>query len=124
MIADEDLVSVVRAFRAGLLDGRTSDGMCGVVCFALQPYLHTIGVTTVLMASTPSIGEWKGHLWFALGDGRALDPTADQYGGGRPAVYLGQPDPEIHCGARWFTLAEAKSMAGELGGKKRRRANR
>lgn len=120
-MTDTDLVATVLAFRSGLLDGRSSQGMCGAVCFPLQGYLHAVGVPTVLMASTPSIGEWKGHLWLALKDGRALDPTADQYGAGRPAVYLGAPDPEIHCGARAFVVAEAKSLAGMLAGKKRRK---
>lgn len=118
-MSDVDLVAAVLAFRSGLLEGRASHGMCGVLCFPLQGYLQAIGIETALMASTPSIGEWKGHLWLALKDGRALDPTADQYGGDRPAVYLGQPDPEIHCGARAFVVAEAKSLAGLLAGKKR-----
>jgi hypothetical protein len=119
-LAGDELVAVCLAFRSGLLDGRPSYGMCGVVCFPLQGFLQCHGLPTILMASTPVIGDWRGHLWLALKDGTALDPTADQYAG-RPAVYLGNPDLEIHCNARAFIVGEAWSLKGMLAGKRKKR---
>jgi hypothetical protein len=38
------------------------------------------------------------HVWLRLSDGRALDPSADQFRLGLPPVYLGERLAAIHAG--------------------------
>lgn len=72
-------------FRTGLLDGRSSHGMCFAVCAALQGWLSVCGVETEMVeANFVEIN----HVWLLLPNGDILDPTADQFG--LDPVYIGR----------------------------------
>ena len=84
-MTDRQLLKATRQFRDGILEGRSSDRMCFMVCFALQGFLSACGLETLLIEA-----EFRdtNHVWLQLPDGRVLDPTADQFG--LAPVYLGQ----------------------------------
>jgi len=106
-MTDEELVGIAADFRDGILDGGPSYMMCAAVSWALQGFLSAIhGFDTEAVES--DLGEMN-HIWLRLPDGRALDPTADQFNRlfpdrNLPAVYLGVP-LDIHgaapCPAAW-----------------------
>src|SRR4051812_603264 len=87
---DRDLLRIARAVRERITLGGPSGGYCAAVCVPLAVYLGHRGVTAVDVHG--AVGAWQ-HTWVALGDGRILDPTADQFnraGATRmPPVYLG-----------------------------------
>ena len=91
-MTDEELVTFSASFREGILDGGQSEMMCFAVAAPLSTLLHLHGVENNLMKS--DLGE-RNHFWLRLSDGRALDPTADQFNDSRfppmPPVYLGPP---------------------------------
>jgi hypothetical protein len=66
--------------------------MCAAVCYPLVTLLNMAGVKCEIVES--DLGDMN-HVWLKLADGRALDPTADQfnrlYRMGLPPVYLGKP---------------------------------
>src|SRR5689334_11816299 len=91
-MTDAQLIEFTAAFRDGILDGDDSWMMCAAVCYPLVTLLNMHGVKAELVET--DLGECN-HIWMRLADGRALDPTADQFnklfGYEYPAVYLGEP---------------------------------
>lgn len=79
-------------FRKGILGKRQSDMMCAAVCYPLASLLNISGVKCEAVES--DLGECN-HVWIRLADGRALDPTGDQFNlvnsEKMPPVYLGPP---------------------------------
>lgn len=100
-MTDKQLVEFATEFREGILDGRSSAWMCAAVCWPLATLLEMHGVKTETV--TTDLGEME-HVWLRLADGRALDPTADQFNEygfqpPMPPVYLGPPT-KYHGGQR------------------------
>lgn len=91
-MTDQDLVEFAYEFRKGVLGGRPSKWMCAAVCWPLSTLLNMNGVECESVES--DLGEMS-HIWIRLADGRALDPTADQFNhlfsDNMPPVYLGPP---------------------------------
>lgn len=91
-MGDDELISFASEFREGILDGRPSAWMCAAVCWPLAGLLRASGVDAECVES--DLGECN-HIWIRLADGRALDPTADQFNWCNieqlPPVYLGKP---------------------------------
>lgn len=96
-LTDEQIIEFATEFRDGILDGRPSAGMCAAICWPLVPLLNMSGIECDAVES-----RFKSfnHIWIRLPGGRALDPTCDQFNEwhetNRPAVYLGEPIPELH----------------------------
>lgn len=88
--SDRELLRIARAAREQITLGGPSSGYCAVVCVPLATYLTRRGFPAEDVHG--AVGEWQ-HSWVVLGDGRILDPTADQFnraGAARmPQVYLG-----------------------------------
>lgn len=99
-MTDRQLVRFAAGFREGILDGGPSDMMCAAVCWPLVTLLNMHGVkceATESRGIETSFGT-SNHIWIRLADGRALDPTADQFSSKArqyPPIYLGEPT-EIH----------------------------
>lgn len=96
-MTDEELVHIATDFREGMLDGEPSAMMCAMVCWPLAGLLACYGVEAEAVEG--DLGHIN-HIWLKLPDGRALDPTADQFNDmfpkmNLPPVYLGPP-LEIH----------------------------
>ena len=92
-MTDAELIEFATEFREGILDGGPSDMMCAAVCWPLVGLLNISGVKCEAVES--DLGEYI-HVWIRLADGRALDPTGDQFNYlfpdlDMPPVYLGQP---------------------------------
>jgi hypothetical protein len=92
-MTDAELIEVATEFRKGILDGRTSQMMCAMVCWPLVGLLKMYGQECESVES--DLGHMN-HIWIRLPDGRALDPTADQFNYlfpdmKMPPVYLGAP---------------------------------
>lgn len=91
-MTDAQLVEFATEFREGILDGRPSAWMCAMVCWPLSTLLRMNGVENESVET--DLGEMN-HIWLRLADGRALDPTADQFNwcsiDKLPPVYLGEP---------------------------------
>lgn len=100
---DKNILRMARGFRAGVLEGRTSEMMCVAVSWPLQAFLEAaMGLKSTLMCSDLGYVE---HIWIKLQDGRCLDATADQLNVRRngqkfPKVYLG-PVPYAHRRNCW-----------------------
>jgi hypothetical protein len=97
IMTDKKLVRFAAEFRSGLLSGRPPDGMCAAVCFPLATLLQvTLGVNVwceeIIFSEGGPLGV-SNHVFLRLGDGRVLDPTADQFG--LDPVYLG-PLPALY----------------------------
>lgn len=97
-MTDEELVSFVSEFREGILNGVTSTYMCAMVCMPLVTLLRLHGVEAEIVES--DLG-FICHVWLRLPDGRALDPTADQFQS-HPCAALGYLDlpvlPPVYLG--------------------------
>lgn len=99
-MSDEDkkLLRLVRNFRSGILDGKSSHKMCMKVCAPLQGYLSFfLGLETEMVE-----GDFKhtNHVWLKMNDGRIIDPTADQFSTPSrpmPKVFIG-PKPAWYPG--------------------------
>ena len=92
-MTDAELLRFVIEFRRGLLGARASTSHCFAICAPLNSLLTMHGVPNTL------VEVWLGrqnHVWLRLIDGRALDPSADQFNAGLPPVYLGPPVPGVH----------------------------
>lgn len=90
---DKDLLEFAADFRKGILGDRASDQMCAAICWPLVTMLNLYGVPC-RSVTTDEVETRMGpsnHVWIVLDDGRALDPTADQFGAEYPEVYLGEP---------------------------------
>jgi hypothetical protein len=95
-MTDAELITFCQDFRDGLLGGRSPDGMCFMICAPLVTLLNLHGVACELVETTIEHTDFDNHVWLRLADGRALDPTADQFSRYRlPPVYLG-PLLQIH----------------------------
>lgn len=101
-MTDKQLVRFAAEFRRGMIGGNTSHCRCFLVCFPLASLLRMRGVVTdmidVDLSDVPD-GNFANHVWLRLSDGRALDPTMDQFNNGNrrfPKVYLGELVPGIH----------------------------
>jgi hypothetical protein len=107
-MTDAQLIEFATEFRAGMLGDDPSTSACLMVCAPLVTLLNIYGVKCELI-ETNMIPIKRGgrcstnHVWLRLADGRALDPTADQFneldGARMPPVYLGKPT-KYHRGAR------------------------
>ncbi|HEU4345779.1 MAG TPA: hypothetical protein VFU31_29875 [Candidatus Binatia bacterium] len=95
---DDEIKQIALEFRRGLLGDEGSPlGMCYAVSAPLTGLLSFYGVPCELIQTDHSENldsEWHAHYWIRLEDGRALDPTFDQFRAGEP-VYLGEPT-EFH----------------------------
>ena len=95
-MTDKQLVRFATSFRSGILAKNPSNWMCAAICWPLQPLLKMAGVKCEVIES--DLGHMN-HVWLRLEDGRALDPTADQFNHlflkDYPPVYLG-PLLDIH----------------------------
>ncbi len=89
---DAELIQFATEFREGILDGEASNMRCAMVCWPLAGLLRVYGVECETIES--DLGEMN-HIWIRLADGRALDPTLDQFNcwfnENLPPVYLGPP---------------------------------
>ena len=99
---DAQLIEFAAEFRRGIIGRRYSDMMCFAICAPLITLLEMRGTPGALVQSTARFGEDEyNHFWIELRDGRALDPTADQFsahiGKRLPKVYLGPPLAELHA---------------------------
>jgi hypothetical protein len=96
-VTDDELITIATEFRSGILGSRKSRGMCFVIAAPLQALLSYYGFETELVEHDLDDPMWRNHVWIRLPDGRALDPTADQFADLQlPPVYLGEPHPKIH----------------------------
>lgn len=95
-MSDKDLIEFATEFREGILDGHPSRFMCAAVSWPLAGLLRVSGIPCEAVES--DLGDCN-HVWIKLSDGRALDPTADQFNfpffKQYPPVYLGPPT-ELH----------------------------
>jgi hypothetical protein len=89
------LRNFVIEFRRGLLDGRASTQHCFMLCAPLSTLLTIHGVPNTLVETWLKRPPWN-HVWLRLSDGRALNPSADQFNAGLLPVYLGPPLAGIH----------------------------
>jgi hypothetical protein len=91
-MTDAELIEWVGAFRDGILNGDLPTMKCFMVCAPLAGLLACLDIEAELIES--DLG-WVNHCWLRLPDGRALDPTADQFNylddAKMPKVYLGPP---------------------------------
>lgn len=93
-MTDVQLLKFTRSFRRGLLGNGSSAGCCAMVCHPLSTLLEMHGVKNKVIESDLGV---MNHVWIQLEDGRALDPTADQFWEHwgvtpkLPPVYLGAP---------------------------------
>jgi hypothetical protein len=100
-MTDAELVQYARDFRDGMLEGRSSDLMCAMVCWPLAGLLEFDGIRCEAVETwyypDPVSDPFEAyqHFWIKLEDGRVLDPTIDQFnalfGESWPDVYLGAP---------------------------------
>lgn len=93
-MTDEELIDTCRDFRAGLIGPETpGEGMCAAVCWPLAGFLSSLcGINVECFETDLSdhpTARALEHVWMRLPDGRALDPTFDQFGGAD--IYLGTP---------------------------------
>jgi len=82
-MTDDELRNFVIEFRRGLLGRRASASRCFMLCAPLSTLLTIHGVPNTLVET------WlkrppRNHVWLRLSDGRALDPSADQFNAGLP----------------------------------------
>ena len=91
-MTDAELIEFATEFREGVLGGSKSDWMCAAVCWPLASLLELHGVKATPVETDLGV---CNHVWLRLDDGRALDPTGDQFNWCNseqmPPVYLGAP---------------------------------
>lgn len=100
---DDELLEFASEFREGIIDGvggGQSDFMCAAICWPLVTILNMQGVPCESVTTDNVETDYGScnHVWIRLADGRALDPTADQFNNVAreyPPVYLGPPT-ELH----------------------------
>jgi hypothetical protein len=96
-MSDAQLIAFVTGFRDGIVGDGSPYGKCFMVCAPLVTLLCMHGVECTMVESMIHGEDFDNHVWLQLADGRVLDPTADQFSLGLPAVYLG-PRLAIHRG--------------------------
>jgi hypothetical protein len=91
-VTDAELIDFASELRDGILEGRPSNMACAMVCWPLGSLLSMYGVECEYVET--DLGDLN-HIWLKLKDGRALDPTLDQFNylfaEQFPKVYLGPP---------------------------------
>jgi hypothetical protein len=93
-MTDAELIEVAAGFRRGIVGAGKPDFMCAAVCWPLQGYLSALcGIEAEAVESDLGV---CNHIWLLLPDGRALDPTGDQFNycmikDPLPPIYLGPP---------------------------------
>lgn len=91
-MTDAELIAFATEFREGILEGKPSNWHCAMICWPLESLLNMHGVAC--KAVETDLADMN-HVWLQLEDGRALDPTADQFNylfaDTMPPVYLGPP---------------------------------
>lgn len=91
-MTDAELIEFASEFRDGILGDRPSNMTCAMVCWPLAGLLAVYGVECEAVET--DLGDLN-HIWLKLKDGRALDPTLDQFNfifaEQFPKVYLGPP---------------------------------
>lgn len=98
--ADKNLMRIVRDFRRGILNRKCSDGQCWVVCAPLAALLEVFGHKCELTEGHVGNGVHREHhFWITLGDGRIIDPTADQF---RPPHHKEMPQIYIGAQPKWY----------------------
>ncbi len=90
-MTDDEIIEFAKSFREGMLEDRSSTMMCAAICWPLETLLNLQGLKcrSVTTHETESPLGITNHVWILLEDGRALDPTADQFGEEYPDIYLG-----------------------------------
>ncbi len=122
VMPDVELIEIAAEFRKGILGGRSSEGMCFMVCSPLAGLLKFYGLSVDIVEGTvwPNLN----HFWLTLADGRVLDPTADQFNHRTteqmPPVYLGEPagihgEPSEALDALDEALDTASALLAKLG---------
>ena len=95
---DRELLRLARLAREHITLGNRSQGYCTAICIPLATYLTKRGMEA--QEVNGGVGDWQ-HMWIALGDGRILDPTADQFNRAgtvrMPAIYLGPRPAHYEC---------------------------
>lgn len=92
-MTDAELIDIATEVRQGIIGDGDSAWQCAKVSWPLAGYLRFLGIECECVES--DLGHCN-HIWIRLADGRALDPTADQFNAlfpdlGLPPVYLGKP---------------------------------
>jgi hypothetical protein len=95
-VTDRELIKLAKEFRRGILGNRdNSKGWCAAISWPLESLLSLHGIEAALvetnLSSDSRSSEALNHVWLMLPDGRALDPTADQFDRTLGEVYLGSP---------------------------------
>lgn len=89
--------------------------MCAAISAPLSAALAMMGVPTTIQETV--VGDYN-HVFLQLGDGRVLDPTADQFNGTErsdlPAVYLGSVTA-IHAESKDYLGESWNEVLQELG---------
>jgi len=91
---DKKIIEFAGAFREGILGERMPTMMCFAICTPLVTLANMSGIKCEMVET--DLG-WCNHFWLRLADGRALDPSADQFNyldnaqPPFPPVYLGPP---------------------------------
>lgn len=90
-----------------------------MVCIPLASYLRSLHGLKCDVVETDLSGdpdsEWHEHVWIRLADGRALDPTFDQFPGNESApVYLGEPSGRIHAKPRSLARIDGENCPVEF----------
>ena len=94
-MTDKELEKYALDFRKGILGKRKSKNMCVAVSAPLASLLYFEDIQNCLVEG---ILEFNGcefhHYWIDLGNGKILDPTADQFNEfceiEMPPVYIGE----------------------------------
>jgi hypothetical protein len=92
-MTDAELIEIATDMRDGIVGNGSSAWKCAMVSWPLAGLLRFHGVECQCVSS--DLGHCN-HIWIRLADGRALDPTADQFNTlfpemGLPPIYLGAP---------------------------------
>jgi hypothetical protein len=95
MLSDADLIDIAMDFRGAIVGAQPSARYCFMVCAPLAGFLNVCGQSVEIQETV--VGT-SNHVWLLLPDGRALDPTADQFDVTLPPVYLGAR-LALHAGA-------------------------
>jgi hypothetical protein len=106
-MTDAELLEFAHEFREGILDGKPSYSMCFAISAPLACLLDISGVPCTLTKCDNGFNE---NFYIKLADGRALDPTIDQFNwffcDTQPPVYLGPP-------MKYHGILEDVSMIGD-----------
>lgn len=112
---DAAILSFATEFREAILMGGASARMCAAISGPLCAAFEVIGIPCGLVET--DLGECN-HVFLQMGDGRVLDPTADQFNGCSreqlPGVYLGAGALIHQFPVRWPGGQEWRPLMAEL----------